>query len=167
MSDPFCAFWFRVVAPHRGFLAGAAPAARKHLWQMSKPALVARTWEILCRAAIPALATQQPDNSTTEPLTHWQPASRWWHGAAPEWDVVSTSMDGRQGAVGEVKWGETPFDDAAINRLVRSMASRPLPPGLPPDVKRFVFVPSVSSNTATTNEGVEIITATQVFAALR
>ena len=167
ISDPFCAFWFRVVAPHRGLLASAAPTVRKQLWHRSKPALVAGVWEVLCRSAFSELATQQHDNLSTEPPSHWLPASRWWHGVAPEWDVVSTTIDGRQGAVGEVKWGETPYDDVAINRIVRTMASRPLPPGLPPDVRRFVFVPAVCSNTATTNEGVEIITASQLFKALR
>lgn len=161
MSDPFCAFWFRVVAPHRGFLAGAVPSARKQLWQQAKPALVAQAWEVLCRTAIPILAGRQSDQP------NWLPASRWWQGAAPEWDVVLATHDGRVGAVGEVKWAETPFDNTSIRKIVKAMTSRPLPPGLPSEIKRFVFVPSVRPETALVNEGVHVITAAQVLEALR
>jgi AAA+ ATPase superfamily predicted ATPase len=188
MSDPFCAFWFRVVAPHRGFLASASPAARKQIWTQAKPALVAHTWEVLCRAAIPALSssngpalissgiTQQPNpfdklragkSTTVSPIPSWLPASRWWQGAAPEWDVMLATMDGREGAVGEVKWAETPFDDAAIGRIVKNMAGRSLPPKLPRSVERFVFVPTVCPKTALVNNGVQVITAAQVLGALR
>ncbi|MEI6516852.1 MAG: ATP-binding protein [bacterium] len=124
MSDPFFAFWFRVVAPHRGVLAGASPVVRQHLWHAAKPALLSQSWEILCRAAIPKLLARTHS-------TVWLPASRWWQGSAPEWDLVLTSTDGRQGAVGEVKWANTAFDDDAIRRIVRTMAPRPLPPGMP------------------------------------
>lgn len=160
IGDPFFAFWFRVVAPHRGVLAGASPEVRRHLWYAAKPALLARSWEILCRAAIPGLlAGTHPDA--------WLPASRWWRGSAPEWDLVLTSTDGRRGAVGEVKWARQAFDDEAIRRIVRTMASRPLPPGMPSELMRLVFVPAVSEGTALVNEGAQVITAAQVLDVLR
>ena len=81
--------------------------------------------------------------------------------------MVLTTTDGRQAAVGEVKWSDHPFDDAAIRRIVKGMVSRPLPPGLPAEVARFAFVPAVREGTAMLNEGVQVITAAQVLQALR
>jgi len=161
IRDPFCAFWFRVVAPHRGLLAGAAPEARKQLWRQVKPALVAQVWEALCRTAMPTLSKDSAIQS------NWLPASRWWQGEASEWDVVLSTTDGSKGAVGEVKWAEQPFDDVAIRRIVKDMASRPLPPRLPGDIAKYVFVPSVCPGTALVNDGLQVITAARVLEALR
>lgn len=160
MSDPFCAFWFRVVAPHRGLLAGAAPATRKRLWAQAKSALTAQTWEFLCREAssrIAGLNTQM----------HWLPAARWWQGEAPEWDIALATVDGQQGAVGEVKWADKPFDGAAVRRMVKEMAMRPLPPGLPSTVVKFVFVPAVCGEGGAMCDGVQVITAAQVMEVMR
>jgi len=164
MGDPFFAFWFRVVAPHRGFLAGASAVARKQLWKQAKPALVSKVWETLCRAAARDLVGEV---AGPEGRTHWRPAARWWQGQAPEWDVAIATADGRQGAVGEVKWSERPFDDAALRRLVKVMAMRALPPGLPGAVERFLFVPAVCGKAALVHDGVHVITARQVLACLR
>lgn len=160
INDPFFAFWFRVVAPHRGLLASAPSSARIKLWRDAKPALVSRVWEQLSRVAFPSLAPEGV-------LSGWLPAARWWQGAAPEWDLVSASADGRQGALGEVKWSEKPFDNDSIRPLVKTLGSRLLPPGMPKDILKFVFVPAVVDGTDRLNEGVRIITANQVFAALR
>ncbi len=160
ISDPFFAFWFRVIASRRGFLAGASPGARRQVWRQAKPAIVAQTWEALCRTAAPNLAGAAPD---AEEKTPWRPAARWWHGQAPEWDVVLATADDRRGAVGEVKWSEKPFDDAALARIVREMARRPLPPGLPNDVTRLLFVPSVGKQTAPVHNGVRVVDAASVL----
>lgn len=164
ICDPFFAFWFRVIAPRRGFFAGASRAARQHIWRQAKPALVAQAWEALCRTAAPKLAGDTPD---AEGKTPWRPAARWWHGSASEWDVVLTTADGRRGAVGEVKWSEKPFDDAVIARIVREMAARTRPPGMPREVNRLVFVPSVRKQTARVHEGVRVVDAASVLAACR
>jgi len=160
IGDPFFAFWFRVVAPHRGALAGASPQVRRQLWGAARPALVADAWEALCRTAAPRLLA-----STHR--TPWLPASRWWQGSAPEWDLVLTTADGRQGAVGEVKWSETPFDRPTIGRMVREMAARPLPPGLPVDTLRLVFVPATDGDRVRMEEGATVFTAGSVLACLR
>ena len=34
----------------------------------------------------------------------FEPAQRYWHGSAPEYDVVAFSVDGRRLLVGEAKW---------------------------------------------------------------
>lgn len=164
ICDPFFAFWFRAIAPRRGFLAGATRAARRAAWRKSKPALVAQTWEALCRTAVPKLAGE---SEGADDETAWRPAARWWHGQAAEWDIVLTTEDGRRGAVGEVKWSEKPFDDAGIARIVHEMAGRMLPPGMPDDVTRLVFVPSVCKQTARVHAGVRVVEAASVLACLR
>ena len=164
ICDPFFAFWFRVIAPRRGFLAGASPEARQQAWRQAKPALVAQTWEMLCRAAAPKLAGDVPGS---EGKTPWRTAARWWHGQAAEWDVVLATADGRRGAVGEVKWSEKPFDDAGIARIVKEMAACTLPPGMPNDVTRLVFVPAVCKQTARVHDGVRVVDAASVLACLR
>jgi AAA+ ATPase superfamily predicted ATPase len=160
IGDPFFAFWFRVVAPHRGVLAGCAPQVRRQLWNDAKPSLVASAWEVLCRTVAPRLLAA----TCRAP---WLPASRWWQGSAPEWDLVLTTADGRQGAVGEVKWSWRPFDKQSIGRMVREMAARPLPPGLPVDTMRLVFVPATDGDMTRVDEGVTVITAGSVLACLR
>ncbi len=160
ISDPFFAFWFRVVAPHRGLLAGAPRPVRLHFWREAKPALVSRVWEQLARTAFSKLAG---DDATPG----WLPAARWWQGSAPEWDLVSASTDGRKGALGEVKWSAKPFDQDSIRTLVRTLSGRPIPHGMPSEVQRFVIVPAVADGTDRLCEGVQIITADQVFSVLR
>lgn len=164
ICDPFFAFWFRVIAPHRGFLAGASPAARQHVWRQSKQVLVSQAWEALCRQVAPKLAGTEPDARGETP---WRPASRWWHGQAPEWDVVMVTANGQRGAVGEVKWSEEPFDDAGLARVVREMARRPLPPGMPNDVDRLLFVPSVGKKTNRVHDGIRVVDAASVLRACR
>ena len=64
-------------------------------------------WERLCRLVIGqnplALQNLLPKGDL------WHPAGRWWQGAQPEWDVVSTSMSGSTTLVGEAKWSSTAF----------------------------------------------------------
>jgi AAA+ ATPase superfamily predicted ATPase len=164
ICDPFFAFWFRVVAPHRGFLAGASREARQHVWRQAKPALVAQAWETLCRTAAPTLAGDVPKS---EGQSHWRPAGRWWHGQASEWDIVLATTDGREGAVGEVKWSEKPFNDPGIARIVKEMAARALPPGMPDKVTRLIFVPTVCRQTVRAYDGVRVVDAASVLACLR
>ena len=165
ICDPYSAFWFRVIAPHRGFLAGASRKARQDLWRQAKPNLVARAWETLCRTAASKLAGEEPPGE--EGQTPWMTAARWWHGQAAEWDIALTTMDVRRGAVGEVKWSEKPFDDGAIGRIVNNMAARALPPRMPKALTRLVFVPAVSKQTVRVHEGVRIMDASAVLACLR
>jgi len=164
ICDPFFAFWFRVIAPHRGFLAGASREARRHLWRQAKSVLMAQTWETLCRTAAPGLAGDTPGSAGK---ILWRPAARWWHGQASEWDVVLATTDARRGAIGEVKWSEKPYDDAGIARIVKAMAARKLPPGMPKELTRLVFVPAVCKQTARMHDGTRVMDAASVLACLR
>jgi AAA+ ATPase superfamily predicted ATPase len=101
LADPFLRLWFRVVAPHRAALAVLPAARRRELLARAWPGLLGESWEELCRDAVPRLPAGHP----VARRGPWGPARRWWHGAAPEWDVVAESLDGRRLLLGEVKVG--------------------------------------------------------------
>lgn len=163
IDDPFFRFWFRVVAPHRAPLAGATENARLAIWKRAKDALVTETWEALCRRALPGLDGLK---AVSEPDSAWLPGRRWWHGNAPEWDVLSETADGSAHSAGEVKWSDKPFAAAEIERLSKFLMSRPLPPGLSPHTRRLLFVPRTASPLALTRHGVTVIDAAAVMRAL-
>lgn len=118
IDDPFTRLWFRVVAPHRGELAVASPEARRALFRRAWPAILGEAWEELCRQVLPSL----PASSPVAALGPWGPASRWWHGNEPEWDVVARSLDGRRVLFGEAKT-RVPSVPGALANLAR----RPVP----------------------------------------
>lgn len=163
IGDPFVRFWFRVVAPQRAALASAASGARLALWTRHRDSLAAETWEALCRRAVPGLSRVW-DRAGSAPAR--LPGCRWWHGCEPEWDVVSVSADGRSFLVGEAKWSSAPFTDAAIDRLAVGLSDRPLPPGVPPDAERVLFVPATTPRASRTRHGGRIVTAAAVLRAL-
>lgn len=151
IADPFLRLWFRVVAPHRAELAVVRPEGRRALLARHWTALEAATWEELCREAVPLL-----DGSTAlGALGPWGPASRWWRGAEPEWDVVARSLDGRRWLVGEARLG-----GSAGTRI----ASRELPEPVrgASDVVRAVFVPVRRGGAP---RGVWVVTARELLEA--
>lgn len=105
IDDPFLRLWFRVVAPHRAALAAAPPETRLAYWQRYRRGLEALAWEELCRKAVPLL---HRSDTTLGRLGPWEPALRYWHGNAPELDIVARSVDGKRLLVGEVKWTTQP-----------------------------------------------------------
>jgi len=161
ISDPFFAFWFRVVAPRRGFLAGATRSARLAVWRSFKQGIVSRVWEDLCRRSAAALATESGKGKD------WYPASRWWRGSSSEWDIVAASVDGRCGLVGEAKWSDRPFGENHICGIGAHMSARALPSGLPEAVDQLIFVPSVSGVKRWKNGGWRVINAAAVLSSLR
>lgn len=90
IADPFTRLWFRVVAPYRALLTTTTPEGRLAHFRRFWPQLVGEAWEELCRLRVPRLGP-------------WGPASRWWRGNAPEWDIVAASLDGRRVLLGEAK----------------------------------------------------------------
>lgn len=133
--DPFTRLWFRVVAPHRALLATATQAGRLGLLRKLWPQLLGEGWEDLCRLSVPRLDPNTPLGA----LGPWGPASRWWRGGDPEWDLVSRSLDGRRILVGEAK-----VSVRSVPAAIRALAARALPSGLPDDVEivRALFVAS-------------------------
>ena len=170
IADPFFRLWFRVVAPYRAQLASGTPAARRQLLARFWDSLCAQGWEDLCRYQVPRL----PAERSLGRLGPWGPASRWWHGAQPEWDLVSESLDGGRVLLGEVKWSARPFDRRALERALRELAARPAPP-LPSrladaQLLRALFVPEAAVKpgvSAQESEGLMLVTAADLVGGFR
>ncbi|MEM7582431.1 MAG: ATP-binding protein [Acidobacteriota bacterium] len=143
IRDPFFRFWFRVVAPNRGQLASSP--LRRQILERHWRHLNAEAWEELCRQRLPGMTGP----SILGQLGPWGPASRWWHGASPEWDVVSESVDGRYLLLGEVHFSSTPFSPDRLQQLAQDLATRE-PPKLSGKrssaIVRALFVPEVEED---------------------
>jgi hypothetical protein len=124
--------WFRVVAPHRAELVTGTSRSRLAVLDRYWPALVGDAWEQLCRQRIPH--ARHP--ALGEPGT-WTPPQRWWHGAAPEWDIVAEDAGRRRLLLGEAK-----VSAGHLRRLVAEVAARPAPE-LPAAFKRHTVVRAV------------------------
>lgn len=166
IDDPFFRLWFRVVAPHRAQLASGTAKTRRQLLAKFWSGLVAEAWEELCRRSLPALS----EASTVGRLGPWGPASRWWHGNQPEWDVASESLDGKRLLLGEVKWTAEPVERKRLEAAQRELAAEP-PPPLPARfdqhaIVRALFLPAVgarpSQRKASTGE-VVVVTAEELI----
>jgi uncharacterized protein len=163
IADPFCRFWFRVVAPRRGFLAESPPKARQKLWVQARAGIVSAAWEDLCRQWVSA-GFFQHEKANAE--RDWEPARRFWHGNGPEWDVVSQSLDGQSVLLGEVKWSDRPFDLPELRSLAKSLVMK----GLPPvktlkgrNVFHVLFVPELTKGMPSEIDGVQLVTGQQVL----
>ncbi|MFT3713577.1 MAG: ATP-binding protein [Archangium sp.] len=142
--DPFLNLWFRVVAPNRAVLALATAAERRRVLEHHLPALVGAAFEELARASVPKLGG-------------WEPASRWWQGSLPEWDVVS--RDGSRLLVGEARAWRKPATATALRAEIQRMLARPLPVGLATDsVERVFFVPMLARGVPRRLDGVRLVT---------
>jgi uncharacterized protein len=163
LDDPFVRLWFAVVAPHRARLATNDRRARLSLLRSHWPRLIAFTWEELCRA----LVTRLDRRTTLGRAGAWQPAQRWWHGNAPEWDLVSESADGKQVLLGETKWSFHPFAREELARLAHQTARKAAPPPVgrsePDDVLRALFVPELAERTPRRIDGVHIVPASDML----
>lgn len=161
IDDPFFRLWFRVVAPHRGQLASGTRRARAQLLTRYWDALVALAWEDLCRQRISRLSESWPLGSQGP----WGPASRWWRGTEPEWDIVSESYDGEHLLLGEAKWSAKPFTKRALERARSELLSRPAP-SLPRQQKtlRALFVPEVEGGLDLDDAtGLRVVTAADLL----
>ena len=164
INDPFMRFWFRVVAPNRALLASGDRASRRQLLLHNWPALVAQSWEQLCRASVPHLPRSLGAVRRGGP---WGPASRWWHGNAPEWDVVSDSLDGRRLLLGEVKWSHRPMASEKLAAALAALKSR-APPALPSRYAkrqhvRVLFVSAIEGKRPRPPPDLHIVTAADVM----
>ena len=144
IDDPFIRLWFRVVAPHRGLLAGGSRSARVELLRRFWSGLAAQAWEELCRRRLPFLSAPRP----LARAGPWEPAARWWRGNEPEWDVVTRSLDGNQLLLGEAKWRRAPLGGRDLQRAAAELSARPVPSSLASpgkaEVLRVLFVPELT-----------------------
>jgi hypothetical protein len=151
IADPFMRMWFRTVAPHRAILAQAPAAVRRDLWAKERPGLCASAWEELCRQSVVLAAHTR---------------ARYWQGRGPEWDVVSCSLDGKCGLLGEVKWSERAFRRVELVQVADSLRGKGVPPVLTkvPEIVYCVFVPKVEDG-ARALDGMLVVDAAAVAAA--
>jgi AAA+ ATPase superfamily predicted ATPase len=161
ISDPFFSWWFRVVAPNRSSFATMPAALRRALLYKQWPAICSAVWEDLCRSALPTLKHGLPTSAL------FLPAKRYWQGNAPEWDLVSLSMDKSAAILGEAKWKQKPCDAAFIQHAARHLRARTPPPSLPTDhLYYLLFVPERPRGSPRVVDGVSIIDAKAVLKAL-
>ncbi len=160
IADPLFRLWFRVVAPHRALLATAQASDRIALLDRFWPRLVAEAWEDLCRQRLPMLHAKLGSGS-------WGPASRWWRGNQPEWDVVSATQKGEQLLLGEAKWIVGRISRARIEREIGLILKR-VAPDLPKpfddaETIRVLFVPKRAPNMPKRVSGVHIVDAAMLL----
>ena len=140
ISDPFCHFWFRIVALRRALFEAGTPEFRRTLWKKRAASIHAFQWEELARQTanrLPQLVEKLPEDDG------WFPARRWWRENHPEWDVVSQNSTGKVALLGEVKWSEKPFTNSEIHALAHDLRQREKPVDLPDVHVYALFVPSV------------------------
>jgi uncharacterized protein len=125
IDDPFFRMWYRVVAPRRALFAQASPETRIALWRKYQEDLAAEEWENLCRRAVPLLK-----KGPLSKYGPWLPASRWWRGQGPEWDIVSLSLDGKHLLLGEAKWRPKLAGKQLLTQASEELAAKGVPQGL-------------------------------------
>ncbi|MBA7673598.1 hypothetical protein ES703_81801 [subsurface metagenome] len=145
ISDPFFRLWFRVVAPNKAVLTQSPPETRKSVWTRYRPALVAESWEELCRRCVPML---HRGSSELGRLGPWEPAKRYWRGNDPEWDIVSRSIDGERLLLGEARWSAASMSDQEISRAFHELLRKGVPSlrGIgKTNIIYALFIPGVAS----------------------
>jgi AAA+ ATPase superfamily predicted ATPase len=158
IDDPFLRAWFRVVAPNRAALTVGTAASRAAVLAPHWDHLRAEAWEEMARASVPTL------RGALTKFGPWQPAQRYWHGNAPEWDIVAASFDGSRVLVADAWFTARPISKAAARRAATDLAARPLPPlsdGV--DIVRALFVPVATRDVPGTLGGVHIVTVRDVL----
>jgi uncharacterized protein len=165
IDDPFFRLWFRVVAPHRALLAASPSPARRQLLERYWPSLAAQGWEELGQRQLAGLGKA----SAVGRLGPWSPASRWWRGNEPEWDVVSRSLDGRRVLLGEAKWSPRPLGTSELGRELRALSERQAPTTLAAkerdETVRVLLVPALAAGVSLPDEasGVLVVTAAELL----
>ena len=94
----------------------------------------------------------------------FEPAQRYWHGNAPEYDIVARSLDGRRILVGEARWTARGVAPAGWEPGRRAGAAT-LPDAADAEVVHALFVPDAAGVRA--SAGVEIVDAKAVMTVLR
>jgi len=161
IADPFCHFWFRVLAPRRSLFDASTKQGRQFLWRKYADAVFAYQWEELARKYVhkcPEILASGDEGQI------WLPARRWWQENHPEWDIATTNLDGSLGLLGEVKWSDKPFSAREIGQLSRELLSRERPPAIPEKTIFVLVVPSVARGVKPL-DGISLLTAEDILAA--
>ncbi len=161
IKDPFLRFWFHIVAAKRSLFSQVSVSVRNQWLKEGLPALFAKTWEDLCRQAIPTLSEK------------WEAiygeAGRFWHGGGHEWDVLSQSIDGRYFLVGEAKWTEKVPTARWTEQVIAELKQKGIPPVKrnPKAQIRYVFFLPEKPKSIPLPPDVRLVDAKEVIAALK
>ena len=166
LADPFCRFWFSVMAARRSVFESAPASVRLSIWRRHSQKVFSSAWEDLSRAVV---VRSNRLRTLVGEKDYWLPAGRWWHKTESEWDVISASGDGTQVLLGEAKWSDKPFAKKEVEILAERIKHRHPPTGMPAKYRFALFLPSVENGCASmgTCNGVEIITAEDVVSGLK
>jgi AAA+ ATPase superfamily predicted ATPase len=151
IDDPFLRMWFRVVAPNRAALVAGNDRTREAILDEHWDDLVGHAWEDICRDQIPAVSGELGR------LGPWRPASRYWRGAEPEWDIVANAVKGTRVLVGEARCLRKPASATTLHHETLRVAARAVPPSVVGhDLVRVLFVPRATGPRVV--NGVHIVT---------
>lgn len=160
LSDPFCRFWFSVMAPRRSVFDSAPKSVRLSIWKKYAQQVFSASWEDLSRSFV---ARSKRLRNLAGDCGYWLPAGRWWQKTQAEWDVVSSNGDGTKVLLGEVKWSEKPFTDKEIDAMADRIKHRTFPTGINCKPSFVLFLSSAENpQHAKVCKDVEIITAEDV-----
>ena len=163
LSDPFCRFWFSVMATRRSVFDSAPESVRLAIWHRYEQQVFSAAWEELSRSFV---VRSRRLRRIAGDSGYWLPAGRWWNRTEAEWDVVSTNGDGTKALFGEAKWSEKPFADNEIEIMADRIKHRNPPAGITGNPCFVLFLASVENRDSLAQicKGVEIVTADEVVA---
>ena len=98
VSDPFCLFWFSVMAKRRSVFDMVPAKVRMGIWRSCREHVFATAWEEIARSGVMG-CSKLSDLAGND--GYWLPAGRWWQGEAQEWDVVSVNGNGDRILLGD------------------------------------------------------------------
>ncbi|MGN0834039.1 MAG: ATP-binding protein [Kiritimatiellia bacterium] len=164
LSDPFCRFWFSVMATRRSVFDSAPESVRLSVWRRYEQQVFSAAWEDLSRSFV---ARSKRLRHIAGKNGYWLPAGRWWHKTETEWDVVAANGDGTKVLLGEAKWSDKPFADKEIEIMAERIKHRNIPAGITGSPCFALFLASVGDRDPRMKicKGVEIVTADEVVAA--
>lgn len=159
LHDPFCRFWFEVMASRRSIFDGSTADIRRSVWKKLSKNVFATAWEDLARqfaGRSGRLAAMAGDDD------FWMPAGRWWHGNERELDVVSQNSSKTAVLLGEAKWSEKPFSLKEVADFAVAFGNVSPPPAFHGRVVRALFLSAVECDVPDTVDGMPVITAADI-----
>lgn len=156
VGDPFCRFWFNVMASRRSIFDFAPAEIRRKVWRQQAKRIFGMAWEDLARDAVVRSDRLLPPAGGDD---YWMPAGRWWSGSEHEIDVVAFNGSRTRVLLGEAKWSERAFSRREVEAIAADFAGIRVPDGFPNSVEKALFLSAVENNVADSVAGMRIVTA--------
>lgn len=160
IADPFFLFWFKVVAPNKASLVQFPSNIRKKIFRKYKQAILSQNFENLCRSSLQFLPLSLFGIKTG---SFWGPASRFWKGNDPEWDIISISLDKKYILIGEVKFKETGISKSDIDKYKQSLFKKGLPQIKNIDKYNICYTLFVNKKIKYTNSDIVLINGSDII----